>query len=93
MITSRPAEAWQIPDRGLLREGMIADINVFDPDLIAPDLPYLATDLPGGALRVVQRAIGMRSTVVAGREVFRNGEHTGELPGRLLRGPGAGAVS
>lgn len=85
MITSRPAEAWQLPDRGVLREGMIADVNVFDPDRIAPDLPFLVNDLPCGSLRVVQRAVGMRSTVVAGREVFHDGEHTGELPGRLLR--------
>jgi N-acyl-D-amino-acid deacylase len=89
MITSRPARAWRIPERGLLQEGMVADINVFDPDRIAPDLPYIAHDLPGGAARIVQRAVGLHSTVVAGREVFREGEHTGELPGRLLRGPGA----
>ena len=89
MITSRPARMWRIPERGLLKEGMIADINVFDPDRIAPDLPFVANDLPGGASRIVQRAIGLRSTVVAGHEVFREGAHTGLLPGRLLRGPGA----
>ena len=91
MITLAPALAWQIPDRGLLREGMIADLNVFDPDTIAPGTAAIVDDLPGGARRISQRATGIHSTIIGGVEVFSSGEHTGELPGKLLRGPLAAA--
>jgi N-acyl-D-amino-acid deacylase len=87
MITLAPARVWKIPERGLLREGMIADINVFDPATIAPDVPTVGRDLPGGALRIKQKAVGLLATIVAGQVVFRSGEHTGELPGILIRGP------
>jgi N-acyl-D-amino-acid deacylase len=90
MITLAPARAWRIAERGLLREGMIADINVFDPATIAPDVPTVERDLPGGARRIQQKAVGLLATIVAGREVFRSGEHTGELPGVLIRGPLSG---
>jgi N-acyl-D-aspartate/D-glutamate deacylase len=87
MITLAPALAWQIPGRGLLREGMVADVNVFDPTSVTPGIPSIVADLPGGARRIHQRASGFRSTIVGGVEVFAEGEHTGALPGRLLRGP------
>jgi N-acyl-D-amino-acid deacylase len=85
MVTSVPASAWEIKDRGLLREGFAADINVFDPDTIAPELPQLVNDLPGGGRRLVQKANGFVATIVNGQLVFDRGEHTGALPGRLLR--------
>jgi N-acyl-D-aspartate/D-glutamate deacylase len=87
MLTLTPATAWGFADRGLIREGFAADINVFDPETIAPALPTVATDLPGGARRLVQKASGFLATVVAGQVVLDRGEHTGVLPGRLLRGP------
>jgi N-acyl-D-aspartate/D-glutamate deacylase len=87
MITLAPARAWKIAGRGLLREGMIADINVFDPATIGPALPRFETDLPSGAGRFTQKSVGIRSTIIGGREVFSAGEHTGELPGTLIRGP------
>jgi N-acyl-D-aspartate/D-glutamate deacylase len=87
MITLAPALAWQIPERGLLREGMVADVNVFDPAAVTPGIPSIVADLPGGARRIRQRASGFRSTIVGGVEVFASGEHTGALPGQLLRGP------
>ena len=87
MLTLVPATAWQFTDRGLLREGMVADINVFDPDRVAPAMPTVETDLPGGAKRLKQRATGFLATVVGGQTVLRDGEHTGALPGALLRGP------
>jgi N-acyl-D-amino-acid deacylase len=87
MLTLAPATAWHFTDRGLLREGMVADINVFDADRVAPAMPTVETDLPGGAKRLKQRATGFLATVVAGRTVLRDGEHTGALPGALLRGP------
>ncbi|MGE0388403.1 MAG: amidohydrolase family protein [Gammaproteobacteria bacterium] len=87
MITLAPARAWGFANRGLLREGLVADINVFDPDRIGPGMPHALRDLPGGAMRLVQKADGIRATVVAGTVVLREGEHTGRFPGRLLRGP------
>src|SRR3546814_8027083 len=51
MVTLAPAEAWGFTDRGLLREGLAADINIFDPDRITPTLPVLLHDLPTGAPR------------------------------------------
>jgi N-acyl-D-aspartate/D-glutamate deacylase len=87
MITLVPATDWGFADRGLVREGFVADLNVFDPDRVGPELPTVEHDLPGGARRLVQKASGFRATVVGGRVVLRDGGHTGALPGRLLRGP------
>ena len=87
MITFVPATLWGMADRGLVREGMAADLNVIDPDTIAPRLPELAADLPAGARRLVQKAQGISATIVAGQPVLTDGVPTGELPGRLLRGP------
>src|SRR5439155_17743854 len=77
MITLAPARAWGFADRGLLREGLVADINVFDPATVGPAMPTLVHDLPGGARRLDQRADRFRATVVAGEVLFRDGEHTG----------------
>jgi N-acyl-D-amino-acid deacylase len=85
MMTHRIARYWGFADRGLIREGMAADINVFDAARIAPTMPEVVYDIPGGARRIVQRAEGIRATLVAGRVVLDQGEHTGELPGRVLR--------
>ncbi|MBO0732707.1 MAG: amidohydrolase family protein, partial [Acidimicrobiaceae bacterium] len=91
MLTLAPATAWGFADRGLIREGFVADLNVFDPDTVAPELPTVATDLPGDAKRLVQKACGFLATVVAGEVVLDRGVPTGALPGRLLRGPLASA--
>jgi N-acyl-D-amino-acid deacylase len=85
MLTLVPATAWGFPDRGLVREGFVADLNVFDPARVAPDLPVVATDFPGGAKRLTQTATGFLATVVSGEVVLRHGEHTGTHPGVLIR--------
>ena len=85
-LTLEPATAWGFLDRGLVREGFVADLNVIDPETVAPALPELAYDLPGGAPRLEQRAIGIAATIVGGEVLLRDGEHTGALPGRLVRG-------
>ena len=87
MMTFKPARAWGFHDRGLVREGLVADLNVLDPATVAPALPSLVRDLPGGAPRVKQLSTGITATVVAGEVVVRDGVHTGATPGRLLRGP------
>jgi N-acyl-D-aspartate/D-glutamate deacylase len=85
MITSRLAKAWNFQDRGVLREGAVADINVFDPRTFGPKLPEVAHDLPTGARRLTQKASGMKATLVSGEVLIEGGEHTGALPGKLLR--------
>jgi N-acyl-D-amino-acid deacylase len=85
MITLEPALAWGFSDRGLLREGMAADLNVFDPQRVGPAVPRLVDDLPGGGRRLVQRSVGFRATIVNGEVTIDNGESTGHAPGRLLR--------
>jgi N-acyl-D-aspartate/D-glutamate deacylase len=89
MLTLVPASYWGFADRGLIREGMAADLVVFDPDTIAAEMPEVVNDLPAGAKRLVQRCRGIAATVVNGETVLRDGKPTGALPGRLLRGPRA----
>ena len=70
-----------------MREGLVADLNVFDPNTVAPAMPTVVHDLPAGEPRLKQTATGFLATVVAGEVVHDRGEHTGALPGRLIRGP------
>ena len=85
MITLAPALAWGFADRGLLREGMAADVNVFDPDVVAPSVPRIVEDLPAGGKRLEQRAVGFHATVVGGEVTIVDAEPTGALPGALIR--------
>jgi len=87
LFTYDTATQWGFHDRGLIREGMVADIVVFNPDTIGPMMPEVVCDLPAGAKRLRQKAHGVANTIVGGKTVLRNGEHTGALPGKLLRGP------
>ena len=86
-MTQVPAHAWGFKDRGVLAEGMAADINIFDLSAVSPDLPELLHDLPGGARRLRQTASGFMATLVNGDVLVENGEPTGATPGQLLRGP------
>jgi len=80
-----------LADRGLVAPGCKADLNLIDIDRLALHPPEVTHDLPGGGRRLVQRAERYVATIVDGRTVYRDGEHTGELPGRLVRGAqGAG---
>jgi N-acyl-D-aspartate/D-glutamate deacylase len=87
MLSFVPASQWGLTGRGLLHEGWNADVVVFNPDTVAPMMPELTYDLPAGARRLKQKAAGVMATVVNGEVVLRNNEHTGALPGQLLRGP------
>ena len=82
-----PASHWKLAGRGLLREGWNADVVIFDPQTVEPQVPELTYDLPAGARRLKQKANGFLATIVNGEVVLRNNEHTGALPGQLLRGP------
>ncbi|MBV1879025.1 MAG: amidohydrolase family protein [Pseudomonadales bacterium] len=87
MLTQQPAQAWGFEDRGLLKEGLAADIIIFNPDQVTPLMPEVKHDLPAGATRLVQKAAGISITIVNGEVLMRAGEHTGNYPGKLLRGP------
>jgi N-acyl-D-amino-acid deacylase len=87
MLSFEPATHWGFADRGLIREGMAADLIVFDADTVGVELPEVVHDLPAGARRLVQRARGFAASVVNGEIILRDGKPTGALPGRLLRGP------
>ena len=87
MLSFVPATHWGFADRGLIREGMAADLVVFDPDTVAPEMPEVVNDLPAGARRLVQKSRGFAATVVNGETVLRAGKPTGARPGQLLRGP------
>ena len=85
MITLVPSSIWGLADRGLVREGFAADLNIIDPTRVEACLPEVVHDLPAGATRLTQRAEGFLATVVGGEVLLENGEHTGALPGRLVR--------
>jgi N-acyl-D-amino-acid deacylase len=85
MLTLVPATLWGFADRGLVRPGMVADLNVFDPETVGAALPEVVHDFPAGATRLVQRATGFLATIVGGEQTFDRGEHTGALAGQLLR--------
>jgi len=85
MVTRIPAESWGFNERGMLREGMIADINLIDLAALDPGMPVALRDLPGGAQRVIMKSSGIKATLVAGEVLIEDGEHTGALPGQLLR--------
>ena len=81
------AAFWGLQGRGLLREGNCADVAIFDPETVSPQMPTLEYDLPAGARRLKQKSDGIKATIVNGEVLMRNNEHTGALPGKLLRGP------
>jgi len=90
-ITFDLASFWGLAGRGYLREGAVADLAIFDPQTVGPQMPEVDHDLPSGARRLKQKANGMLATVVNGQVLLRDNEHTGALPGQLLRGPLAAA--
>ncbi len=85
MITDRPARMWRLHDRGILAPGYAADVTIFDPDTVAPLMPQVVDDLPGGSRRLEQRAEGYAATIVNGQVLTRDGQATEARAGRLLR--------
>ncbi len=84
-MTSRPARVLGLRDRGRLAVGQRADVNVFDAARVAERQPEIVHDLPGGARRFTQRAIGYKATIVNGQINVLDDEHTGVRAGRVLR--------
>jgi N-acyl-D-amino-acid deacylase len=83
--TSETAGFFGFADRGRLAPGLRADINVIDFDNMKVRKPELVHDMPAGGRRFVQRVEGYEATLVAGTPIFERGEHTGAMPGRLVR--------
>jgi len=91
MQTRDTARAVGLHDRGMLRAGLRADINVIDYDKLALHAPEVVYDLPAGGRRLIQRASGYAATIVAGQITYRDGVPTGTLPGKLVRNAAARA--
>ena len=86
MQTRETAELFGLNDRGLLAPGFKGDVNIIDYEALRLENPHMAYDLPLGGRRLVQLAHGYLATIVSGQMIMANGEPTGVLPGRLLRG-------
>jgi N-acyl-D-aspartate/D-glutamate deacylase len=84
--TSETARLYGFDDRGVLAVGMKADVNVIDWDRLHIHAPEQRHDLPAGGSRLVQRVDGYTATICSGEVIFENGEATGALPGKLIRG-------
>ena len=84
-MTSGPAKVIGLKDRGLLKQGMRADINVFDAEKVAELQPELVHDFPHGAARFTQKSIGFKATIVNGQVSLLDGEFTGNRAGWVLR--------
>ena len=85
-MTHDIAAAFELKDRGLVRPGYKADLVLFEADRVRPRLPKIETDLPGGARRLVQKADGIRATIVNGALTMENGESTGRFAGEVMKG-------
>jgi N-acyl-D-amino-acid deacylase len=87
-LSNDGADLYGLPDRGLIREGMRADVNVIDYDGLGLEPPRMVRDLPSGGGRLLQGAHGYRATMVAGVPTRIDDTDTGERPGRLVRSTG-----
>jgi N-acyl-D-aspartate/D-glutamate deacylase len=92
-LTSDTAGAAGLHDRGVLAAGKKADVNIIDWDKLGAGAPYVVNDLPAGGKRLLQKVQGYDATIVSGHVTFREGQATGTLPGKLVRGPQAELVS
>jgi len=86
MLCRQPAELYSLHDRGMIAEGLKADLNIIDFDALKLHTPHIVHDLPAGGKRFLQNADGFVATIKAGEVIFENGEPTGALPGKLVRG-------
>ena len=83
--TSETSEFFGLSDRGRLAPGLRADVNMIDFDALKLHKPELVHDMPANGRRFIQRVEGYEATLVAGTPIFQRGQHTGAMPGRLVR--------
>jgi len=86
MLTNDTSAALGLNDRGLVAPAYKADINIIDYDGLHLHAPFVVRDLPAQGRRLMQRADGYVATIKSGQITYRDGEFTGALPGRLIRG-------
>jgi N-acyl-D-aspartate/D-glutamate deacylase len=84
-LTQVPATVFGIPNRGVLAEGKVADLVLFNPDTVTAKTPKYAHDLPCNGRRLVSESEGIKATFVSGIQLYEDGNHTGAMPGRILR--------
>lgn len=85
LLTGRQAAAFGIEGRGVLAEGMAADIVLFDEELVGPQAPAIVHDLPSGGSRFTCASLGIRRVIVNGTTILLDDQPTGALPGTILR--------
>jgi N-acyl-D-aspartate/D-glutamate deacylase len=85
--TQGTASLHGINDRGVLKPGYKADVNLIDFANLTLGSPSMAFDLPTGARRLIQKATGYQMTIKSGVPIFEQGVVTGAMPGGLIRGP------
>jgi N-acyl-D-amino-acid deacylase len=85
-MTQDTAQVYGLVDRGVIAPGYKADLNLIDFDALKLEDPEMVYDLPAGGKRIIQRAQGYDATICSGEVTYENGEHTGAMPGRLVRG-------
>ena len=86
MQARETAELYGLRDRGLIKPGLRADLNLIDLERLALPAPQMVYDLPAAGQRLIQRATGYHATLLRGQVTFEEGETTGALPGKLVRG-------
>ena len=85
-LSSMLTDQLGLTDRGRIKVGQKADLNIIDPATVKMLHPVAVNDFPAGARRYIQKAEGISNTIVNGQVLMENGEHTGAFPGKLLRG-------
>ena len=86
-MTTSAARVLGFDDRGLLAAGKKADINVIDLSKVRERQPELVHDFPNDAPRLIQKAVGYKTTVCNGDVILEDDEHTGARAGKVLRNP------
>jgi N-acyl-D-aspartate/D-glutamate deacylase len=84
-LTFVPATAFGLHDRGMIRPGLAADLTVFDLDTVSTGELEPVTDFPADAVRMRRMPQGVDCTIVNGQVLIEDGEHTGALPGQVVR--------
>ncbi len=90
MQTQETAQAYGLLDRGVLKTGMKADVNLIDLQSLELHAPEAVKDLPASGRRLIQRVDGYKATIQSGEITYLDGVITGALPGKLIRGPQGG---
>ena len=85
-LTGKPAKLYGLGDRGLIKPGLRADLNLVDFANVGNDMPEMFFDLPKGGGRLLQHGRGYLGTMVGGVMTRERDEATGAKPGRLVRG-------